>query len=117
MENILDYFKRNKMIILVGLVIIALGTGYYMTQRHQTATVKNDLKTETKVSAAKKDDKVAKASKSKVVVVDIQGAVKTPGVYRLQAGAIVQDALKMAGGLIPNADIKQLNQAKKFYII
>jgi len=113
MENILDYFKRNKMIILVGLVIIALGTGYYMTQRHQTATVKNDLKTETKVSAAKKDDKVAKAPKSKVVVVDIQGAVKTPGVYRLQAGAIVQDALKMAGGLIPNADVKQLNQAKK----
>ncbi|WP_338214737.1 helix-hairpin-helix domain-containing protein [Companilactobacillus muriivasis] len=113
MENILDYFNRNKMVVLVGLVIIALGTGYYLTQHHQTSTVKNDLKTETKVLAVKKDDKVAKAPKSKIVVVDIQGAVKTPGVYRLQAGAIVQDALKMAGGLIPNADIKQLNQAKK----
>ncbi|MFC6176061.1 helix-hairpin-helix domain-containing protein [Companilactobacillus huachuanensis] len=113
MENILNYLKRNKMLVLLGVVIIALGTGYLVLQGHKTSMVKNDLKTETKVSASKKEEKNPKVTKNKIVVVDIQGAVKTPGVYRLQNGAIVQDALKMAGGAGSNADVKQLNQAKK----
>jgi len=112
MKEILDYVKRNKMLVLIGLVVIILGTGYFMThQKHPAAAVKNELQTETKVSAAKKEPKTPKITKE--MVVDIQGAVKNPGVYRLHNDAIVQEALKMAGGVLPTADIKQINQAKK----
>jgi competence protein ComEA len=43
--------------------------------------------------------------------VDVVGAVKTPGVYRLPPGSIVADALAAAGGPAPDADLDRLNKA------
>jgi competence protein ComEA len=45
------------------------------------------------------------------VRVSMQGAVATPGVYRLAPGSIVEDALRAAGGLLPQADSSRLNPA------
>lgn len=45
------------------------------------------------------------------IYVDVSGAVKNPGVYRLEAGSRVFQALEMAGGLTEEADSRCLNQA------
>jgi competence protein ComEA len=45
------------------------------------------------------------------VVVDVAGAVVTPGVHHLEAGARVVDAVAAAGGLAPDADGARLNLA------
>src|SRR5262249_7623694 len=47
------------------------------------------------------------------VIVDVAGAVKQPGVYRLAAGARVEDALQRAGGATRRADLSQVNRAAK----
>jgi competence protein ComEA len=47
------------------------------------------------------------------VVVDVSGAVRHPGVYRLSAGARVNDALRRAGGVTRRADLTQINRAAK----
>jgi competence protein ComEA len=47
------------------------------------------------------------------VVVDVAGAVARPGVYRLSAGARVEDALEHAGGATRRADLSQINRAAK----
>jgi len=47
------------------------------------------------------------------VVVDVAGAVKHPGVYRLSSGQRVEDALKRAGGATSRADLSQINRAAK----
>jgi competence protein ComEA len=47
------------------------------------------------------------------VVVHVAGAVQHPGVYRLPAGARVDDAVRRAGGARPRADLDQLNLAAK----
>ncbi len=47
------------------------------------------------------------------VVVDVAGAVTRPGVYRLSAGARVEDALQRAGGPTRRADLSQVNRAAK----
>jgi competence protein ComEA len=47
------------------------------------------------------------------VVVDVAGAVERPGVYRLSAGARVEDALEQAGGPTRRADLSQVNRAAK----
>lgn len=45
------------------------------------------------------------------IYVDVKGAVKTPGVYPLPAGARVYEAIAAAGGLLPEADSSVLNLA------
>ena len=47
------------------------------------------------------------------VVVHVAGAVREPGVYRMRAGARVDDAVRRAGGALPRADLTQVNLAAK----
>jgi len=46
-----------------------------------------------------------------VAIVDVAGAVHRPGVYRLAAGARVDDALRRAGGPTAHADLEPVNLA------
>lgn len=53
------------------------------------------------------------SKQSNHIIVDVDGAVERPGVYRLRVGSRVFDAIASAGGLKPNADKRQVNMAKK----
>ncbi|WP_432358500.1 helix-hairpin-helix domain-containing protein [Sporosarcina sp. UB5] len=48
-----------------------------------------------------------------VIMVDIQGAVKYPGVYSLIEGDRLIDAIHAAGGYLADADTRMLNHAMK----
>lgn len=49
------------------------------------------------------------------VTIDIKGAVNEPGVYEIEAGSTVNDAIILAGGLALNADTSYNNLALKVY--
>lgn len=51
-------------------------------------------------------------SQSTLIYVDVCGAVKYPGVYQLNDGARVFEALELAGGMTEEACIKAVNQAE-----
>ena len=59
------------------------------------------------------DGSSSKASAETEVYVDVDGAVASPGVYRLQDGARVSQAIDAAGGLAAEADVTGLNRASK----
>jgi competence protein ComEA len=46
-------------------------------------------------------------------IVHVAGAVRRPGVYRLQPGARIDDALREAGGATARADLSAVNLAAK----
>lgn len=45
--------------------------------------------------------------------VDIKGAIKNPGVYKLDSNLTINDAIILAGGLTKDADTSLINLAKK----
>ncbi len=47
------------------------------------------------------------------IAVDVRGAVISPGVYELPAGARMQDAIKLSGGLAAEADLSTVNLARR----
>ena len=51
--------------------------------------------------------------KDKNIVVEIKGEVKKPDVYTLNENAIVKELIEAAGGLTENADLSNINRAKK----
>lgn len=48
----------------------------------------------------------------KLIKVDIKGSVKKPGVYELETGKRVIDAINKAGGLLKDADTRAINLSK-----
>jgi len=53
----------------------------------------------------------ARAAAAAKLVVDVAGAVRRPGLYRLEHGARVADAIAVAGGATRRADVDAVNLA------
>lgn len=71
----------------------------------------NDIILETEEKEELVADK--KEEVTEKVKVDIKGAIKKPGVYELDSNSIINDVIKLAGGLKTNASTKYLNLSKK----
>ena len=58
-------------------------------------------------------EKVEVDLKDDLVYVDIKGAVKKPGVYKINSDKKIIDVINMAGGLMENANTDNINLSKK----
>ena len=50
-----------------------------------------------------------------MIYIDIAGAVRLPGVVTLPEGSRVFEAVEKAGGLLPEADVSEINQAEVLF--
>ncbi|MHB1464525.1 MAG: helix-hairpin-helix domain-containing protein [Thermoleophilia bacterium] len=97
--------SRRQIIVwsLTGFVILAIGAGYlrgHLTDDgHHTATA---------ITIAAVTDSAAASMKIHVV-----GAVTRPGLYEAGPGSRVADAVALAGGSTPDADLSKINLAAK----
>ena len=93
--------------ILLGLVLCGVGVVQYFATQNNS----NDL-----IFTSVEDIKKESAPKPKISV-DVEGKVIKPGVYQLDEGARLQDALIASGGLASGADreyvSKKVNLAQK----
>jgi competence protein ComEA len=91
-------YKKRTLIGGLLILIILIGAGLIIYSMNKN---KEEIKT---------------TDNSTEITVDIEGAVKNPGVYKLKNGSIIQDAINSAGGLNENVDndlmAKDINRAE-----
>ncbi|MEA2296302.1 MAG: competence protein ComEA [Solirubrobacteraceae bacterium] len=98
---------------LAGLLVLALGAravAHSRTAQAPAARVPIALPADTAPAA---DGAAAAGDRAGAIVVDVAGEVRRPGVYRMPAGARVDDAVRRAGGARRRADLSQINLAAK----
>jgi competence protein ComEA len=93
---------NRKQLYVVSFFVIALGVlGFAISWLNQPTTVTTVVETVESISALP----------DQLLVIDVQGEVRSPGVYELPQGSRVFDAITAAGGLIGKATAG-INQAR-----
>ncbi len=100
------YENRKKLIIVIALLIVTLTMTLLFLN-------KNSYKTESlvyeNVLEESNENIKEKQEKPEYYYVDVKGAVYVPGVYSLEKGKRVVDAINEAGGVLENGDTSLLN--------
>ncbi len=116
MEKISELISFNLKIIIGSLTIVVVLSALYLGKQEKSSTKKSDNLEWSAVDSKKSEpEKEVKEGKSveEDIFVDVKGAVRKPGVYKLSAKQRVSDAIARAGGFTEEAERKAINLAKK----
>lgn len=107
-EDKIKYIKWGLLFfVFFSLMSINCYQVYLLSREEDNNDIILETEEKEEVVAEKKEEVIEK------VKVDIKGAIKKPGVYELDSNSIINDVIKLAGGLKTNASTKYLNLSKK----
>lgn len=103
--------KINKKIIFIIIIIsgIIYGIFNYFTQNMNKENLENisqDI-----IINNQTENTTEENNNQEKIVIHITGAICNEGIYELEENSRIADAVKMAGGLKDDADLKQINLA------
>ena len=107
-EKIQNIFKIIEIILLLGIIGMLVYIIFFKKDREIVKEKEN-----TTVVAKENIEEVSLVKEAKDVRVDVKGAIKTPGVYTLKEGAIINDLILLAGGVKSGGTLKNINLSKK----
>ncbi len=106
---------QQKIFLIMGVLILVL-SGLLVFQGYQArqAKLENPVITEKQVWESEKIEASSEPSLSRAFIkVYVTGQVRHPGVITLQEGDRVTDAIDLAGGCLPEANLDGINMALK----
>ncbi len=129
-ELLKDKKKLGILSMLFIVVIILIGlyvkSGFKELKKNDTESIFVDDNIDSDVSSdkpantgnnnklnSKNSKEQIVTAKNKNIVVEIKGEVRKPDVYTMNENSIVKDLIDMSGGLTENADLSNINRAKK----
>ena len=109
----INYLKRYwKIILCIFATGVVFLINYVYFESKDIEVEKKKDKKAIKIEAINSPKKEG-LDKPETVFVDVKGAVNSPGVYELDKGKRIIDAINLAGGLKDKADTINLNLSKK----
>ncbi len=108
---------KNKFIWLSIIIIFIFAINLLQSNRQNEVVITPET-TQTKETNAVdrkdeiKEDKQMNKDQDEIIV-DLKGAVTSPGIFRLEVGSRVNDVIKLAGGFKSGADRNKVNLAEK----
>lgn len=109
MKKVKELFNRKLILSIIGMFVIAGLSFVYIrnTNKELKESEVYDLEVE-----EKKTNNLEIEDAIKYITVDIKGEVKSPGVYKIEEGKRVVDAINASGGLTKKAVTKYINLSK-----
>lgn len=113
MQNILYYLKKyGKDGVLFLITLSCLGVLFYNNFKAENKKME-DVKSIALVNEEEKNSTEKESQQDELLYVDVKGAVKKPGVFAVNDGAIIKDVIDMAGGFLKTAYQNGINLSKK----
>ena len=106
------YLKKYKYIIFGIMGVLVLFGSLYLKKiliDNSVVTVDSNIEN---IDILNDISNNTKDSEEEIYLVDIQGAINNPGVYKVPVGTRVNDVINAAGGLTDNADTSLINLSK-----
>ena len=114
-----NYILNNKAKLIkyaTGLLIFIIALGVFIGNQGAGTPVLLEETSDTVTTAAITGETEAESSAADtdlpaLIVVDVCGAVKSPGVIIIPAGSRVYEAIAICGGVASDSDVERINQA------
>jgi competence protein ComEA len=108
--------KYKKWIMVISILLALIGFYYYFIKDSGSSEVISTQEIKDPLSLVGMEEPATEIKNNEeeeksVVVIDIKGAIKQPGVYELETGARVHQLIDIAGGLKKDADELAINLA------
>ncbi|MFG6494101.1 helix-hairpin-helix domain-containing protein [Fictibacillus sp. UD] len=116
MEKIKEHLNGIIGIGIVFLLVISLSLfNYFKSEENIPITSQIPAHNEPviKISDTPKQEEIDENKEVQDIMVDVQGSVKNPGVYKMRDGDRVMHAIQKAGGFQEQAELRSVNQAMK----
>ena len=97
--------RKTVLILISSLVISIFLLSFILIGATRERVNAIDIEEELKVTTTIKVEKN--------IFVDVKGAVKKPGVYEVKENSIVNDCIKLAGGITSSGTLSNINLSKK----
>lgn len=96
LDQVRSWFEHNRWLVILALAgLIIFGSGLFWLK------TSGQPQTQVEILSASTEQTNAKS-----IYIDVSGAVNKPGVYQLELGSRVEDALRAAGGFTEGASTK-----------
>ena len=110
MNNIIDYIKYydyKKLIFPITIIILYIILFVYFEEKINNIEI--PVQEETII---KEEPQIEQEEPIKYIYIDIKGAIKKPGVYKLEENSRIIDAINISGGLLKSANTTYTNLSK-----
>lgn len=111
--------KKVGLLTILFFLIIILGIfysqyGFKELKKNETEEIfVEDIKSNKNLDENQSNEEKIIQVKDKNIVVEIKGEVRKPDVYILEENSIIKELIDVAGGLTENADLSNINRAKR----
>jgi len=103
----MEFIKNNKIILIFIIILVLSAVGYGILYINEE---KNEINFDNDVSTIEEPIENILIEKNKIYV-DVAGEVVNPGLYELDEGSRINDAITIAGGLTQDACLDEVNLA------
>lgn len=105
--------KQKKTVIIIGIIVLVLIIIYLYNSKKIDNLQADDsiLFADNQVTSNIEERREERREENEKIIIHITGAVRLPGIVKLEEGSRIEDAINKAGGLTEDADISKVNLA------